>query len=261
MKKVVILTIIAASLVSGLTYFYHVRNTPTVEYKPLDCPRVLKEAKPIESICSKDESKELPDSEKITSEHDSIRYAKKYIIESETRNIRYGIAQNKYVAPKLFLKKRNKKEDIEKQARIVFKYLPHIKTTPESINLVVETIISESNGGRLIDVGSGDLGICQIRIPTVKSLLKYCDYKHPDVKKAIMSFYNKKLSMKDNLKYNTKFSIAVCISVYWHKMGGNFYEHIKTLTERAIAWKSVYNTKYGLGTVNKYIERVKGYDV
>lgn len=252
MKKVVILTIIAASLVSGFTYFYHVRNTPTVEYKPLDCPKVLKEAAPIIQDKKSDD---------VISEHDSIRYSKKYIIESETRNIRYGIAQNKYVAPKLFLKKRNKKEDIEKQARIVFKYLPHIKTTPESINLVVETIISESNGGRLIDVGSGDLGICQIRIPTVKSLLKYCDYKHPDVKKAIMSFYNKKLSMKDNLKYNTKFSIAVCISVYWHKMGGNFYEHIKTLTERAIAWKSVYNTKYGLGTVNKYIERVKGYDV
>ena len=196
---------------------------------------------------------------KEISEYDNERWFTKYSICSKSRFLRYGVSSKTPKYPKLVNNRNNQIKPLEDTVRSVFKRLPHIKTTNESVLLVLETIIAESAGGKYLDVKTGDLGICQIRVDTARSLFKFLDYKHKDVKRAIMSFYDKKMGLYDNLKFNHKFSIAVCISLYWQKMGGKFYNHITTITDRAIAWKSIYNTKFGKGTVNKYINRVNEY--
>jgi len=144
--------------------------------------------------------------------------------------------------------------------KIVLKRMPHIKLNEDVINLVVETCIAESNGGYYIKSLGGDYGVLQLRIETVNDMLKWLKHNHKDIYIATEQFKNPKLSIKDNLEQNIPYSIALCINEYWRKAGHNFTDHIGTIKERAIMWKSVYNTRKGLGTVNTYISRNENYE-
>lgn len=151
-------------------------------------------------------------------------------------------------------------EDKLKQlVMVVLKRMPHVKATDELASLVVETCVAESNGGYYIKSLGGDYGVLQLRVKTANDLLNWLKYTHKDVYESVVQFKNPKLSMKDNLERNIPFSIALCVCEYWRKAGPNFVDHIATLKERAIMWKSVYNTRKGLGTVKAYITRNKNY--
>lgn len=147
------------------------------------------------------------------------------------------------------------KEKMKQLTEIVLKRMPHVEVSDNLINLVVETCIAESNGGYFIKSLGGDFGVLQLRINTVHDLLTWLKDNHKDIFDSVMQFRNSELPTKDNLETNIPYSIALCVCEYWRKAGPNFTKHIGTIKERAIMWKSVYNTKKGRGTVKAYITR------
>lgn len=153
------------------------------------------------------------------------------------------------------------KDDLESLTRQVFRLMPHIRTTDESIALVVETAIAESDGGRIVSNKFGDHGVFQIKVKTSKDLLSWLQGDHKDIYNAIMTLRNEKLSEKDNLEQNIPYACAICITEYWRKAGSQYYLHISTLEDRGKMWKSVYNTYKGYGTVEAFINRNNKYHV
>lgn len=196
--------------------------------------------------------------------YNDTKFSVKYNNTGKDRNLRFGTSNDiiSFRQDFYFWKggKRISKEELQKTIKKVFKKLPHIKTTDNTVLLVTETGITESNGGRIIDTGYGDLGVFQIRVNTSISLQKWLKKHHKDIYSSIISLRNKKLSEYDNLKHNIPYSIAVCVTEYWRKGGANFYKNIDTLEKRAIIWKSLYNTRKGKGTVFAYIKRVHNYE-
>lgn len=216
----------------------------------------------IDSLNEK-EYKQKVNKDVIIHPYDDKRY-KFSIARSGDRSKRYGVVKDSHgIKYKYFVWSNGNRMSI-KQMRIiteaVFKRLPHIKTTEESVSLIVETIIAESNGGFYIDEGTGDLGCLQIRETTAEDLLQWLAASgNKDIVDAINIFYNNEMSLKDNLKHNIPFSISVAITEYWRKCGANFDSKIGTIQNRGIMWKCAYNTHRGAGTVNKYIKRVTNY--
>lgn len=141
----------------------------------------------------------------------------------------------------------------------VIKRMPHIKNVDEAINLVVETCVAESHGGYFISHEGGDYGVFQIRINTAKSLLTWLKDNHEDIYNEVQKFEDKKLSLEDNLEKNIPYGVALCISEYWRKAGPDFYKYIKDTENRGMVWKSLYNTKYGKGTVKKFVDKNNNY--
>lgn len=183
---------------------------------------------------------------------------------SGNRSKRYGVVSDPHgIKYKYFVWSSGQRMTV-KQMRViteaVFKRLPHIKTTDSSVSLIVETIIAESDGGFYIDEGTGDLGCLQIRETTAKDLLQWLAASgNKDVVEAVNMFFNEEMTLKDNLKHNIPFSIAVAITEYWRKGGANFDRKIGTTQDRGIMWKCTYNTYRGEGTVNKFVQRVNSY--
>lgn len=185
------------------------------------------------------------------------------IIKNPDRSARFGIAKKPIVFEQKYLTFAGKvslpKEELETVVRQVFRLMPHVKTNDNTVALVVETAITESDGGYVVWNKHQDAGIFQTKISSVKELLGWIEYKHPDVHAAVMKLRNPELSEKDNLIQNIPYNAAICITYYWRMGGADFTKKIATLEDRAVFWKSVYNTKYGLGTVNDYINRNKNY--
>lgn len=177
------------------------------------------------------------------------------------RNQRFGVAKNEVK----FLDKEVKfnmcqlsRDEMDRLVRQTFRLLPHIKTSDNLVNLLVETASVESDRGKIVDEGTGDLGIFQIRISTSKDLHKWLKELHPDVLEAIMGLRNSDLSEKDNLILNLPYACSIAVTEYWRKAGGQFHLYINNKLERGIMWKSVYNTKKGKGTVEHYLRNNKG---
>lgn len=191
-------------------------------------------------------------------------WSQKYINKGIDRDKRFGITSKKITFDKKYLtwkggKKLSTKE-LESIVRNTFKIMPHIRTTTDTVALVVETAITESDGGRIITNKFGDHGVFQIKVRTSQDLLKWLKYEHKDIHAAIMSMRNASLSEKDNLQKNIPYACAICITEYWRKAGSQYHMHIASLEERGKMWKSVYNTHKGHGTVADYINRVTKYD-
>lgn len=198
----------------------------------------------------------------ILSQYDDPSWVKKYPKDG-SRMHRFGVTSKDISFDKKYTnwkgRKRLSVEEMQHLVKNVCIQLPHIKTNKNVISLIVETAIAESSGGYYIDEKTGDLGILQIRAATANDLLKWLNYQHKDIKKAILELKNDKWSIADNLRYNIPFSIAVSITEYWRKAGPSYSQHIDTVEQRAIMWTSVYNTSKGKGTVNKYKKRVDHY--
>ena len=145
---------------------------------------------------------------------------------------------------------------------ISLKRMPHlnIRKHPEITKLIVETAIAESSGGYFTSNKNGDYGVFQIRKEVGEELLLWLKANHTDVYKQVMLFFNEERNFVENLQSNVPFGIALCICEYWRKAGPNFTKHINTVEDRAIMWKSVYNTRKGKGTVKAYIDRNSSYD-
>ena len=131
--------------------------------------------------------------------------------------------------------------ELESVVRSTIDTLPHIKKGKQAVRLVVETIIAESDGGRILDEGTGDYGLVQFRVASANDTLNWIKDQHKDVYDIINKYYNDTIPLVDNLKYNVRFSIALCITEYWRKSGGDFYKYCDTIENRGRLWKTLYN--------------------
>lgn len=150
--------------------------------------------------------------------------------------------------------------ELLKTISAVFQRLPHIKSSAGLKLLVVETMAVESELGRNPVPYKGAYGSAQMQLSTAKYLMKWTKEKHSDVYKSIMSFYDRNLSLKDNLARNVPYQIAMCITYYWHREP-NLYAKVDTRLSRGKLWKSEYNTSKGVGTVEKYLQRTSHIEV
>lgn len=197
--------------------------------------------------------------------YDSRSFSIKYQINQSNRELRFGVksTETKFNSAWLNWKgnKSAKSEDIRTIVKSVLKHLPHIKTNDAVVSLVTETAIVESKGGFYVTNRYGDCGMFQIKVRVANDQLGWLKNTHKDIYDAIMGFYNKKLSMKDNLISNIPFAAAVCVTEYWRKAGPDYHKHIESIEKRGVMWKSVYNTHKGYGTVNAYISRVNSFNI
>lgn len=141
----------------------------------------------------------------------------------------------------------------------VINKLPNLNVSKNRLtDLVLETFIVETHLGKSNYTKSAkrnNFGIAQIRADTAEDVLKILR-KDKKTYNELMSFYNFKMSLRDNLLYNVKFSIAMC-SEYYYLRNSNLYNEIHTLRHRAKQWKKNYNTYKGAGSVQIYVDRVE----
>jgi len=255
MFKVKLTAIVILAIISGIL-ISEIRNKlyPTVVTNTVEKIVIVKSDD--STLASVENHK--PKYDPYTDKSWSKRYSK-----SGDRNIRYSYNKEPHGLKYKWVSWKGgvsvDRATFSKVVRIVLDRLPHIKSDENVVNLVVETAISESLGGKFIKSSSGDYGILQIKPWIVEDMYKWLQYKHKDVYAVLQSMYNNKLSMEDNLIQNVPYAIAVCVTEYWRKAGPNFHKHISTMEERAVMWKSVYNTKKGVGTVNCYLSRNEKY--
>ena len=141
----------------------------------------------------------------------------------------------------------------------VINKLPNLNVSKNRLtDLVLETFIVETHLGKSNYAESAkrnNFGIAQIRADTAEDVLKILR-KDKKTYNELMSFYNFNMSLRDNLLYNVKFSIAMC-SEYYYLRNSNLYNEIHTLRHRAKQWKKNYNTYKGAGSVQIYVDRVE----
>lgn len=139
-------------------------------------------------------------------------------------------------------------ERLDSTVRAVLARLPHIPDTDDWRALVIETARAETNGGRFAVAwrSRGDLGIFQIREETARDTIHWLSFRHPDVLRAVMSFYDRKQSLRFNLEFNAPFGAALCATYYWRR---DPLADISTPLTRAALWKTEYNTRRGKGSL------------
>lgn len=144
----------------------------------------------------------------------------------------------------------------------VLNEMPNLPCNKELTDLVFETFITETRAGSMSYAYSAknwaNYGIAQFRKDTAEHLLKWLKTNRVDSYNAVMSFYQPKKSMKDNLLSNVPFCIALTSQYYWYRVN-DLTDKIETVEARAKLWKSVHNTSLGAGTINDYIVRVQKY--
>lgn len=129
-------------------------------------------------------------------------------------------------------------------------------------HLVIETAITETLLGKskynYSAVNYRNYGIMQIRTETAKDVMWWLGIVDKETLKQVKALYDKRLSLKDNLLYNVKFSIAICAQ-YYLRRNSNIINETSSLAQRAKQWKKIYNTHKGVGSANGYIKRVNQY--
>ena len=144
----------------------------------------------------------------------------------------------------------------------VLQRMPNVKSSKKFTALLLETFLIET------DLGSANFekaanrqrnyGIAQFTMGTAKDTLKYLKKTRQAEYAAVMTMYDRKLSLRDNLMRNTPFSIALCAQVYLRCIP-DIHPNIHTVRQRATAWKVYYNSIYGQGTIQNYITKVNYY--
>ena len=155
----------------------------------------------------------------------------------------------------------NKKLDIPRLKYEIFqisKTLPNIKYSKNLSKLIVETIAVETNLGQTNylknDHITRNYGLGQFVLSTTKHILDV--KKKTDIKtyNAIMKFYDNKMNLRDNVRKNVKFTIALQLE-YYYMCDRNISNKIATVRDRAKVWKKHYNTYHGSGTIEHYIAK------
>lgn len=150
---------------------------------------------------------------------------------------------------------------IRQTIRAVVLRFPNLKHTQDLQDLLFETMLVESNlmgvPQKLLEKYN-NFGIAQFRMDTAEETIDWLRHVRKDAYDVLMTLYKRELSLKDNLRQNIPFSVALMAQYYW-RVAPDIYPNITTMKDRGILWKSVYNTPKGLGTVNAYMARVKKY--
>lgn len=157
----------------------------------------------------------------------------------------------------------NKKLDISKLKYEIYqisKTLPNIQYSKNLSNLIVETIAVETNLGQSNylknDHITRNYGLGQFVLSTAKHILKVQKRSDPKTYHAMMKYYDHSMSLKDNVRKNVKFTIALQLE-YYKMCDKNINKNISTVYARAKVWKKHYNTVHGSGTVQSYIATVR----
>ena len=200
----------------------------------------------------------IPKDAKVTVVNGHRFYRTKSI--DELRNADYGTSDKKPI--RIWTHsggKRLNTKHLISTIEAVLQRMPNVKSSKKFTALILETFLVETDLG-LADFEKAanrqrNYGIAQFTMGTAKDTLKYLKKTRKDVYAAVMTMYDRKLSLRDNLMRNTPFSIALCAQVYLRCIP-DIHPNIHTVRQRATAWKVYYNSIYGKGTIKNYITKV-----
>lgn len=152
------------------------------------------------------------------------------------------------------------KKQLEETIYAVINKLSFIPTNTDIVNLILETIASESLRGIYVKQEGGPAkGLSQIEPATEKYVLNWLKKYHKDIYEEIIHFYDTSKSKKWNLTYNVPYGIALTIAIYFNKCGDNIKYYITTKDNRSKIWKQFYNTYLGKGTLEGYTNKIERY--
>ena len=101
--------------------------------------------------------------------------------------------------------------------------------------------------------GNGAYGMIQMELATARDIIKnYIKYR-PYLINLYKKYYNKSLSLEQNLMGNIQFQVFMCRTHYL-RVPATIPED---RTGQARYWKSFYNTGIGAGTVEDYLDKWK----
>ena len=143
---------------------------------------------------------------------------------------------------------------LEETIELVYEKLPLLPYSDERRALLMETAATESGIGISLEY-KGNYGVTQFRVSSAKYLLNWLKERHPDTYASIMDMYDAKRTMRENLKYNVPFNIAMCATYYWHRNPKLTDKALSTINKRSHVWKRYYNTSAGSGTPRQYVQR------
>lgn len=199
--------------------------------------------------------------------YDDLGYRKSYELTRPLADIRkddFGVSNKHKI--KIYTHKSGKEpanpHDMHATIKAVCMTLPNIKTTPEFVDLIFEMYIAETYLGKASFEDAvkryKNYGFGQFRLGTAKEVLNWLKVTRKDVYEAVMKYNNPKHDLAWNILHNVPFHIALSAETVW-RMVPDIYANIGTLEKRAEFWKASWNTYKGLGTVNKYIQRVQSF--
>ena len=153
-------------------------------------------------------------------------------------------------------------DEMRNMIRKILAELPNIRYDKNTLDLITETLIVETNMGAApyhkAAANWGNYGIAQFCKGTAQGIMKHLKKSRPDVYQVLDRMYDRKRTMVQNLMTNVPFSIALMAEHYW-MTDKKFQERIGTRTARARMWKRFYNTEKGLGSVDGYNKAVARY--
>lgn len=155
-------------------------------------------------------------------------------------------------------------EDVVETTEVILHELPNMQVAPHLVALILETMIVETNmGGASYEYSQKhwkNYGIGQFTLTSAKDTLNWVKKYHPETHETLMNYYNRKLSLKDNLISNVPFCIALISQYYLQRTKNSLSKkQLGTIAKRAQVWNIVYNTAAGSGTPSIYIQRVNRY--
>lgn len=148
-------------------------------------------------------------------------------------------------------------DELRDCVRRVLAYLPHVDTSAERVELLMETAAAESMLGRFNIPGRAKAarGVWQVLPATAEdtfSWLRMMRKTHGDVLDALESLMDRKFSVKENLEWNVPFSCAMAATVYWRMATRG---SIATREDRGRLWLTYYNTPGGGGSMKAWLAR------
>lgn len=146
------------------------------------------------------------------------------------------------------------KNALSETIEMVYNRLPLLEYSDERGALLLETVATESDIGVALEY-KGNYGVTQFRISSAKYLLNWLRKKHPEMHVSIMDMYDPTKTMRENLKFNVPFNLAMCATYYWHRNPSLDNKSLSTITKRSRVWKKYYNTSAGSGTPQQYVKR------
>lgn len=119
--------------------------------------------------------------------------------------------------------------------------------------LVLETMQIESNCTHVTQLSGGPaLGLIQMEPATYRDLTTFLK-RHPSVHKQILSFYDNKSTLEENLAHNVPFQIALVLGQYWRRCGNLLSSFVESPESRWTVYKLVYNSVLGASDRARYI--------
>lgn len=150
----------------------------------------------------------------------------------------------------------NSSVDILKLHSTICAVMARVDFVPNDYNiaqLVLETIQVESYRTHVKQLGGGPaLGLIQMEPSTYEDLMSFVR-RYKSVNSQVMSFYDKKSSLEDNLKHNVPFQIALVLSNYWRKCGNLLSSFVGSTESRWTLYKLQYNSTLGATDRERYM--------